>query len=145
MDVYQRRRLVALSGIAGVFILFVLLIRGCGGDDEAAEPLAAGASGASGVAGATVLSQADYIAQADAICLQANTSFANVDESDEIQADNDRADIIASELQQLQTLPPPDTGTDELDKFFSSLQTQAAAYQDRAIASERGDDNAVVE
>ena len=145
MDVYQRRRLVALSAIAGVFIIFVLLIRSCGGDDEEPQPLAAGASGASGVAGPTVLAQVDYIAQADSICLEANTSFASVDESDPVQADNDRAEILAGELQQLQTLPPPDAATEDLDKFLGALQTQSAAYQDRATASERGDDAQVVE
>ena len=50
MDVYQRRRLVALSAVAVVFIVLVLLFRSCGGDDEAAPvtPLS-GATGTSGV------------------------------------------------------------------------------------------------
>ena len=145
MDVYQRRRLVALSAIAGIFILFVLLIRSCGGDDESTEPLAAGASGASGPATVTSLPQPDFIAQADPICLEANTSLDNVDESDPVQADNDKSQIVAGELQQLQTLPPPDDGADQLDKFLAQLQKQAEAYQDRSTASERGDDAAVAE
>ncbi len=145
MDVYQRRRLVALSVIAGIFILFVLLIRSCGGDDESAEPLAAGASGASGPATVTSLSQPDYITQADPICLEANTSLDNVDESDPVQADSDKSQIVAGELQQLQTLPPPDEGTDQLDKFLSQLEKQSLAYQDRSTASERGDDAQVAE
>jgi U3 small nucleolar ribonucleoprotein component len=123
----------------------VLLIRSCGGDDASTEPLAAGASGASGAAGVTVLSQADYIAQADQVCLQANTSLDNVDESDPVQADSSKASIVSGELQQLQTLPPPDAGTDDLDKFLSSLEKQSLAYQDRSTASERGDDATVVE
>ena len=145
MDVYQRRRLVALSVIAGIFILFVLLIRSCGGDDESAEPLAAGASGASGAAGVTSLTQADYIAQADPICLEANTSLDNVDESDPVQGDSDKSQIVAGELQQLQTLPPPDDGADQLDEFLSQLEKQSLAYQDRSTAAERGDDAAVAE
>jgi cell division septation protein DedD len=145
MDVYQRRRLVALSVIAGIFILFVLLIRSCGGDDEEPAPLAAGASGPSGVAGVTSLPQPDYIAQGDPICLEANTSLANVDESDPVQADNDKAQIVGGELQQLQTLPPPEDGADDLDKFLSTLEKQSLAYQDRATASERGDDASVAE
>ena len=145
MDVYQRRRLVALSVLAGIFIIFVLLIRSCGGDDEAAQPLAAGASGASGAAGVTSLSQSDYIAQGDPICLDANTSLDNVDESDPVQADQDKSQIVAGELQQLQTLPAPTDGADQLDKFLGELQKQAEAYQDRSTASERGDDAAVAE
>jgi hypothetical protein len=145
MDVYQRRRLVALSAIAVVFILFVLLIRSCGGDDDETTPTSLGASGASGAGGVTVLSQPDYIAQADPICLDANTSLDGVDESDPIQGDNDKAQIVAGELQQLQSLPPPDDGTDKLDKFLSELQTQSEAYQDRSTAAERGDDATVAD
>ncbi len=143
MDVYQRRRLVALSVIAVVFILFVLLIRSCGGDDDEAtpEPLA----GATGTVGVSVLPQADYIASADPICLDANTQLESVDESDPVQGDSDKAQIVAGEVQQLQTLPPPDNGTDELDKFLAELQTQSQAYQDRSTAQERGDDSVVAE
>jgi hypothetical protein len=143
MDVYQRRRLVALSAIAVVFVLFVLLIRSCGGDDDEAtpEPLA----GATGAGGVTVLTQADYIAQADPICLEANTSFADVDESDPAGSDNEKSQIIAGELQQLQTLPPPDDGTDKLEKFLSSLQKLSEAYQDRSTAAERGDETTVAD
>jgi hypothetical protein len=145
MDVYQRRRLVALSAIAGVFIVFVLLIRSCGGDDETASTTAAGVSGASGVAGATLLSQTDFVASADPICLESNTSLADVDESDPVQADTDKAQILAGEVQQLQTLGQPTDGTDKLDKFLSSLQKQATAYQDRSTAADRGDDTAVAD
>ena len=145
MDVYQRRRLVALSVIAGIFILFVLLIRSCGGDDETTPEPLAGASGASGAAGVTVLSVDDYVAQADPICLEANTSLADVDESDPVQADSDKAQIVASELQQLQTLPAPDGNTGDLEDFLSALEKQSAAYDDRSTASERGDDATVVE
>jgi hypothetical protein len=143
MDVYQRRRLVALSAIAVLFIVFVLLIKSCGGDDEATPvtPVA----GATGLGGATVLAQADYIDEADAICLEANTSLAGVDETDPVQAASDKSDIITGELQQLQTLPPPDDGTDKLDKFLSSLEKEATGYTDQSTAAERGDDAAVAE
>jgi hypothetical protein len=143
MDVYQRRRLVALSAIAVIFIVFVLLIKSCGGSDDSTSLTPA--AGTTGLGGASVLTQADYISEADAICLEANTSLAGVDQADPVQASNDQAQIIAGELQQLQTLPPPDGGTNKLDKFFSALQKQSAAYQDRATAADRGDDAAVAE
>ena len=143
MDVYQRRRLVALSAIAVIFIIFVLLIRSCGGDDE--QTPVAPVAGASGLTGVTSLTQADYIDQADAICLEANTSLDGVDESDPATAASDQADIIAGELQQLQTLPAPDDGTDKLNKFLSSLEKQSTAYQDKATAADRGDDAAAAE
>ncbi len=141
MDVYQRRRLVALSALAVVFIGFVLLIKSCGGDDDEtpATPLA----GATGTGGATVIPQADYIDQGDTICLQANTALADVEQSDPVQAAGDEADIVAGELEQLQTLPQPDDGTTKLGNFLNSLEKQSAAYADRATAIDRGDEEAV--
>ncbi len=143
MDVYQRRRLVALSALAAVFILFVLLIKSCGGGDDStdATPLA----GATGAGGATTLTQADYVDQGDAICLDANTSLANVDQSDPSKAAKEEANIVEGELQQLQSLPQPDDGTTKLGNYLNALEKQAAAYQDRATAVDRGDDATVSE
>ena len=134
MDVYQRRRLVALSALAAVFILFVLLIKSCGGGDDStdATPLA----GATGAAGASTVTQADYVDQGDAICLDANTQLANVDQTDPAKAAKDEANIVEGELQQLQSLPQPDDGTTKLGNYLNALEKQAAAYQDRATAVE---------
>src|SRR5215213_7784127 len=101
MDVYQRRRLVALSALAGLFIVVVLLIRSCGGDDEDATPLTTPV-GTSGAGAATALSQDDFIAQGDSVCLETNSSLASVDTSDSDAAAGDRAELIASELDSLQ-------------------------------------------
>jgi hypothetical protein len=145
MDVYQRRRLVALSALAGVFIVIVLLVRSCGGDDsETPQPLA-GASGASGTAGATALSQEQYVAQADQVCREINTAISQIDTADANAAADERATDIASELDQLQSLPPPTDGQDQLDKFLQALQDQVDAYEKRTLAVERGDDAAVSE
>jgi hypothetical protein len=137
MDVYQRRRLVALSALAVLFIVVVLLIKSCGGSDDEAPVTPLGATGATG---ASVIPQADYIDQGDAICLDSNTALANVDQSDPTQAAKDEADVVTGELQQLQSLPQPDDGTTKLGNFLNALEKQAAAYQDRATAVERGDD-----
>ena len=44
MDIYMRRRLVALAILVGIIILFILLIRSCGGDDEQAPMTPVGVS-----------------------------------------------------------------------------------------------------
>jgi hypothetical protein len=145
MDVYQRRRLVALSALAGVFILIVLLIRSCGGDDsETPETLAGGATGATGLAGAA-LSQEQYIAQGDEICRSVNTSISEIDAGDANAAAEERGTDIASELSQLQSLGAPTDGQDELDEFLQALQDQVSSYEKRSLAVERGDDSAVQE
>jgi hypothetical protein len=143
MDVYQRRRLVALSALAGVFIIIVLLIKSCGGDSNpttTTTPL-----GASGAGGATSLSQADYISQGDDICRQTNTSISQISASDANAAASEKGTDVASELNQLQTLPPPTDGQDQLDSFLQALQDQVDNYEKRDVAVERGDDTAVSE
>ena len=143
MDVYQRRRLVALSILAGVFVVVVLLIRSCGDDDEdvPVTPVA----GTTGAGGATSLSQSDFVEQGDATCLESNTALASVDDSDPATAATEEGQILAGELDGLQTLPPPTDGTDELDRFLSALQDQVAAYDDYITALDRGDDTAAAE
>lgn len=142
MDVYQRRRLVALSAIAAIFIVFVLLIRSCGGDDTTTTPTPV--AGATGVSGATSQSKTDYIAQADPICLDANNNIAGVDTS-ATTADSDLGEIVAGELQQLQSLTPPDSDTSALNDFLSALDKQASAYDDKGTAVQHGDDASAAE
>jgi hypothetical protein len=142
MDVYQRRRLVALSAIAAIFIVFVLLIRSCGGDDTTTTPTPV--AGATGTGGATSLSKPDYIEQADQICLGSNNSVAGVDVSAPT-ADTDLGKIVSNELEQLQSLPPPTDGTSDLDDFLSALDKQAKAYKQKGIAVQHGDATAAAE
>lgn len=137
MDVYQRRRLVALSAIAAIFIFIVLLIRSCGDDEETPAPLSSGAS----VPGAAEpLSQEDYVAEADAICQQTNVSLADLDTADTAQAATDEAELLASQLAQLQSLSLPTDGADRLNNFLDALQTQVQALEDRVLAADRGDE-----
>ena len=144
MDVYQRRRLVALSAVAVVFIVLVLLLRSCGGDEEPAPvtPLS-GATGLSGVA----LTADDYIAQADPICLEANTALAAVDDADAEAAATEKGQILNNELASLQTLTlaPGEDGEDKLAKFLGAIEDQIIDYRDLVTASEREDTAGVAE
>jgi hypothetical protein len=142
MDVYQRRRLVALSILAVVFIVLVLLIRSCGGDDDAAPvaPL-----GTTGTEGATALTLAAYIDQADASCLEANSTLASVDETDPVAAATERQQILAGELESLQSLPVPEDAPSGLQDLFAALEDQVSGYGRLATALERGDDTAAAE
>jgi hypothetical protein len=142
MDVYQRRRLVALSILAVVFIVLVLLIRSCGGDDDAAPvaPL-----GTTGTEGATALTLAAYIDQADASCLEANSALASVDETDPVAAATERQQILAGELESLRSLPVPEDAPNGLQDLFAALEDQVSGYGRLATALERGDDTAAAE
>jgi hypothetical protein len=143
MDVYQRRRLVALSILAGVFVVIVLLIKNCGGDDE--ETPVTPVSGATGPGGPTSLSQNEFIEEGDATCLESNTALASVDDADPTIAATEEGQILAGELDSLQTLPPPTDGENDLEDFLSALQDQVAAYDRYITAFERGDDTAAAE
>jgi hypothetical protein len=144
MDVYQRRRLVALSAIAIAFILLVLLIRSCGGDDD--ETPVSPIAGATGTGTAAALTAEQFIEEGDAICLEANNGLAEVDSADP-DASATEAEILGSELGSLQTLVLADgeDGTDQLDKFLTALSDQVAALEQRATAADREDDAAVAE
>jgi hypothetical protein len=141
MDVYQRRRLVALSALAGVFIIIVLLIKSCGGDDDTTTPVPATGTSTP----PTALTQDAYVTQADEICRETNTSISQIDTTDTNQAAEDKGTAIASELNSLQTLAPPTDGQDQLDSFLQALQDQVNLYEQRTTAVQRGDDAAVSE
>jgi hypothetical protein len=141
MDVYQRRRLVALSILAVLFVVIVVVIRSCGGDDEEPVPTA----GTSVPGEPTSLTQTEFAEQGDAACLETNTALASVDDSDAVLAATEEGQILAGELDSLQTLPPPEEGAEELERFLTALQDQVAAYDRYITALERGDDTAAAE
>ncbi len=144
MDVYQRRRLVALSALAAIFVIFVLLIRSCGDDDEEGTPLT---SPVPTTTEPTALSQDDFISQGDTICLDTNTSLDALDGADAAEDATDRAELLAGELSSLQslTLAPGEPGENKLDNFLAGLQEQVQGYDDLITAIERDDSTAVAE
>jgi len=134
MDIYMRRRLVALGGLVLFFILFVLLVKSCGGDEEPApvaptDPLA-GATGASGVA----LSPEDYLLRADEICGPANEQVGSLDPTDP-GAIQDEFEITRDELAGLQSLEPAEAAPDA-ERFLSDLSAVVSALKTKAKAAD---------
>jgi hypothetical protein len=140
MDVYQRRRLVALSAIAGVFVLIVVVIASAGGDDEPEAPITT--VGTTEEQAATLPKQ-EYIDEADGICGEVNSALASVDSSDATDAAAEELTLIAGELEQLQSLPPPDSDEAGANDFLRALQAQVDALEDRQTAVEREDESAL--
>lgn len=135
MDIYMRRRLVALGGLVAFFIIFVLLIRSCGGDDEQAPttPVA----GTTGPEGPATLSRREYIRQADAICAQANAAVGALDPADP-QATQREYRITADELAQLRQLNP-ERRDPTLRQFLAALSDVVDALDEKATALRQGD------
>jgi hypothetical protein len=142
MDVYQRRRLVALSAIAGVFVLIVVVIASAGGDDEPEAPITT--VGTTEEPSAT-LPKEEYIQEADGICGEVNSALASIDAADDADAAAEELTLVAGELEQLQSLPAPDEDETGANNFLRALQEQVAALESRQTAIEREDESALVE
>jgi hypothetical protein len=136
MDIYMRRRLVALGGLVAFFIIIVLLIKSCGGDDEPA-PLQSPTAGTTDEAGAVPLSTEDFITQADEICGPANAAVGALDPEDP-NVVRDEYRITADELSALQELQVEDESR-VLQQFFAALEDVVAALRDKQRAVQAGD------
>ena len=135
---WGRRKSVLL---AGAFAAAALLAAGCGGDDSA--PITT-IQGATGKQGATALSKTAFIAQADAVCGEANAALSALDtgtaaNDPKLQATQE-LQITRTELQSLQSLNPPDGNPSALESFLSALQDQVAALGDKKTAVDQGGD-----
>ena len=135
MDIYMRRRLVALGGLVAFFIIFVLLIKSCGGDDEPApiEPTA----GVTGEADVVPLTPDQFIDQADAICEPANAAVGAIN-PESPTAVRDEYQITADELASLQELQVDDNSR-VLRDFFAELENVVLALRDKQRAVQSGD------
>lgn len=135
MDIYMRRRLVALGGLVAFFIFFVLVVKSCGGDDEP-EPVTGPTTGATGQE-STTLTADEYIARADEICATANRSVAEIDPTD-TNATQDEFSITRQELRDLQALGPPDDNGG-IQRFLSDLSAVVDALRAKSQATKSGD------
>lgn len=145
MDVYQRRRLVALSTVVGVFVIVVLAVASGGDDDEQPATTPVGATGATGEQGPQSLGKRDYIRQADKICGEAASSLENVDATDTIQAAQGETRIMSGQLRSLRALPPPNRDRQLANRYLRELTNQVEALRQRQTALERADDAALIE
>ena len=136
MDIYMRRRLVALGGLVAFFIIFVLLVKSCGGDEEP-EPVApTNTTGASGEAGAA-LTPEQFIEQADQICGPANLAVSELDPAD-TGATQDEYLITRDELASLQSLELAEE-SQPISKFLNDLAAVVDALKDKSRAVKSGD------
>src|SRR5690554_5478240 len=123
MDVYQRRRLVALACIVGFIVLMIILISSCGGDDE--NPPATGATGAQGPDEGAAVTKAQYIDMADSICAENQAMLDSLAASsvsaDPVQYSSQRFDYVRGQRRQLKNLSPPEEDSEQLETFMAAL------------------------
>ena len=136
MDIYMRRRLVALGGLVAFFIIFVLLVKSCGGDDEPAETTPATTTGATGETGAALTPEL-YIEQADAICGPANLAVSEIDPA-ATDATQEEYVITREELGSLEQLELAEE-SQPITKFLSDLTAVVDALRAKSQAVKSGD------
>jgi len=142
MDVYARRRLVAVLAIVLVLVLIGVAVAG-GGDDEQ-TPITT-VAGASTPGLAAPLSKDDFIQQGDDICEESATAIANLSIDDTEELAGEELSITEGELDSLRSLAPPEKDQATLDEFFAAEEDLVDALDKRLLAIERGDDAAAAE
>jgi hypothetical protein len=140
MDVYARRRLVAILAVVLVLVLIGVAVAGGGGDED--EPSITTVAGGSTPESTAPLSKGQFIKEGDEICAEAAAAIENLDASDSQALADDELSLTQSELDQLHTLVPPEEDQATLDDFFAALEDLVDALDKRALAIERADDDA---
>lgn len=142
MDIYQRRRLTAV-GVFVTFISVIAIAAGSGGGGDSSTPITTDSvtSGASGAAGAQALAKPDFIAQADSVCAQANSSIAGATGVGTAVPDPG-VKIRQKEYNQLTSLTAPTKGAAGLKQFLGGYKALLAAVKKRELANKRADTTA---
>jgi hypothetical protein len=140
MDVYQRRRLVALGGVAVVLVIVVVAIASGGDGDEA--PITTVTTDASEPTDAPQ-SKGDFIDDADAICAETASGLATIPTDDAERFASQELRLTQGELDQLRSLTPPERDQKTLDDFFAALEDLVDALQTKQLATDRADDTAL--
>lgn len=129
MDVYQRRRLVALGAVVVVIGLIVAIASaGDGGSDS--TPVTTTTEAAS---------KTEFIASADGICAETATAIANLSSDDVAQQAKQELDFTKSQLSQIKALPQPTADKAKLDAFYTSLKDQIESLTKKVDAANSGD------
>ncbi len=133
---WRVRKLLVPAAALGVGVV----LSACGGDSSPETLITVPTQTTAG------LSKAEFIAQADATCAEANAAIEQfaaagqgVSEADQI------AQLRQGVVDQLNELGPPAEAKATLDQFVAAMQAQVAAGQKIALATERGEDSAQFE
>jgi hypothetical protein len=128
-----KRLVLPLAGI----ILFVIVVAAIAGGDDESAPITTLSTPTTPAS----LSKSEFIEQGDEICAEANAALANLAAvSDATDAASQEYEITRSELESLQSLPPPDKDRRTLNRFLSALGDTVAALNSKKTAVEQGDD-----
>jgi hypothetical protein len=130
--------------LAGVAVASALVAAGCGSSSSTTSSTgASGASGASGAQGSTPLSQAEFVAKADAICKAANDKVAALKApqtvTDIAKTLEQELPIVAAGEAQLSQLTPPTELQDKFQSYVAAVEAQTAKAKQLQAAAAAND------
>jgi hypothetical protein len=132
---WRVRNLLAVAAALGVGAV----LSACGGDSSP-ETLITVPTQSTETGG---LSKAEFIAQADATCAEANAAIEQFAAAGQGETEADQiAQLRQGIVDKLNELGPPAEDKTTLDQFIAAMQAQVAAGQKIALAVERGEDTA---
>lgn len=129
-----------LSFYSGALALVALAMAGCGGDDgdETTAPVAAP------VETTAALTKEELVAQGDAICAEVNAAVGTLAASDAASGATQAADLYSGMVERLVDLGAPSDDTGGYPEFVAAAEGLAQAESDVQLATERGEDAALV-
>jgi len=132
---WRVRNLLAVAAALGVGVV----LSACGGDSSPETLITVPTQSTT----ETGLSKAEFIAQADATCAEANAAIEQFAAAGQGESEADQiAQLRQGIIDKLNELGPPAEDKTTLDQFIAAMQAQVAAGQKIALAVDRGEDTA---
>jgi hypothetical protein len=127
---WRVRHLLVLAAVLGVG----LVLSACGGDSSPETPIVVPTETTQGS-----LSKAEFIAQADSACAEANSSIEQFAASGQGESEAAQiAQLRQGVIDQIKQLNPPSDPT--LDQFLKAMSDEVSAGQKIGLAVQRGED-----
>jgi hypothetical protein len=130
---WRLRHVLVLAAVAGAGVV----LSACGGDSSPETPIVVPTESTT----AAGLTKADFIAQADSTCAEANAAIQQFADAGQGETEADQiAQLRQGVIDKLNELGPPAEDKTTLDQFITAMQAQVAAGQKIGLAVQRGED-----
>jgi hypothetical protein len=139
-------RRIHITFVPALALGVALALSACGGDDSPEQVITVPTDTTASTTSEGSLSKADFIAQADPICEQANSAIqAFADAGQGLTEADQIAQLRAGVISDLNGLGLPAEDKETLDAFLAAMDQEVSAGQKIALANDRGTDTAEFE
>jgi hypothetical protein len=131
---WRVRHVLVLAAVAGAGVV----LSACGGDSSPETPIVVPTESTTAGGG---LTKAEFIAQADSTCAEANAAIQQFADAGQGETEADQiAQLRQGVIDKINELGPPAEDKATLDQFITAMQAQVAAGQKIGLAVQRGED-----